>query len=50
MAPDGLAELRLAVEEGALRASLRDPEPETRGLSLAIAQGCWVAGWLEAHA
>ena len=50
MAPDGLAELRLSVEEGALRASLIAPEQETRGLSLAIAQGCWVAGWLEAHA
>lgn len=50
MAPDGLAELRLSVEEGALRASLLAPEQETRALSSSIAQGCWIAAWLEAHA
>ena len=50
MTAEAVTDLRVAIEEGALRSALVAADPELRDLAQAIAQGCWIAGWLEAHA
>jgi hypothetical protein len=45
-----LAYLREEIAAGASMCALVGPDQELRHLALQVATGCWVAGWLEAHA